>query len=80
MMTQKSPASTIGDAANGVLKVKTFLLRNIFYWAGKVYVEAVGREVTWARERLAVEEQLRARGQKLTRCKHCGGFKKEGKG
>lgn len=79
-MTPKSPASTVGDAANGVLKVKTFLLRNLFYWTGKVYVEAMGREITWARERLAVEEQLRARGQKLTRCEHCGSFKKEGKG
>ena len=71
--------STVGDAANSVLKVKTFLLRNLFYWVGKVYVEAIGREITWARERIAVEELMRARGQKLTRCEHCGGFKKEDK-
>jgi len=57
--------------------VKTFLLRNVFYWAAKVYVESIGREITWAKERIGVEEDARARGQHLIRCDQCGGLKKE---
>ena len=74
-MTEKT--STAGNAARGALRAKSFVLRNVFYWVGRVYVEALGREIIWARDKISVEENARAKGQRLTRCQHCGSLVKE---
>ena len=72
MQKRKPLSDNAGELARGILKGKTFVLRNVFYWLGKVYVEAIGREITWARERISVEEDARARNISLIKCTLCG--------
>ena len=61
-----------GNLAQLALKTKTIILRSTFYCIGKVYTEAVGREINWAQGRLSIEEDARDRDHELCRCEHCG--------
>lgn len=69
MMEKTTKGSSIFSKT---LDVKTFVLRHLFYGLGKVYLETVGREIEWAKEKIRWEEECRIKSRKIVRCDKCG--------
>jgi len=60
--------------AKQVLRVKTVVFRNLFYWSGKILFELVGRELIYAKEKLLTEEEVRLSEATYIKCPKCGSF------
>ncbi len=72
--TPESSGSTLSLIGYSLLGAKTTVLKGMFYWTGRSMLEMFGRELVWAREKIAADEMARLKERKLVKCEKCGNY------